>query len=37
MDNQAFETKRYFIVNQLPIKWNLMPEFFSLLGRAKIR
>jgi hypothetical protein len=34
---QPLENKRPFIVNDLPIKWNLMPEFFPLLGRSKVR
>jgi len=34
---QPLENKRTFMVNDLPIKWNLMPEFFPLLGRAKVR
>jgi hypothetical protein len=34
---QPIENKWPFIVNDLPIKWNLMPEFFPLLGRAKVR
>ena len=35
--SQLFENKRNFMLNKLPIKWNLMPEFFHLLGRAKVR
>jgi hypothetical protein len=34
---QAIEIKWTFMVKELPIKWNLMPEFFHLLGRAQIR
>jgi len=34
---QPLENKVTFIVKELPIKWNLMPEFFHLLGRAKVR
>jgi len=34
---QPLENEATFMVKELPIKWNLMPEFFPLLGRAKIR
>jgi hypothetical protein len=34
---QLLENERTFMVKDLPIKWNLMPEFFPLLGRAKVR
>jgi hypothetical protein len=34
---QAIEKTQNYIVNKLPIKLNLMPDFFSLLGRGKIR
>jgi len=34
---QAIEEEETFMVKDLPIKWNLMPEFFHLLGRAKVR
>jgi hypothetical protein len=34
---QLLEKELTFIVKDLPIKWNLMPEFFPLLGRAKVR
>jgi hypothetical protein len=34
---QALEIKWTFMVKDLPIKWNLMLEFFHLLGRAKVR
>jgi len=33
---QLLENEVIFIVKELPIKWNLMPEFFHLLGRAKV-
>ena len=35
--SQLFENEMIFMVKELPIKWNLMPEFFPLLGRAKVR
>ena len=31
------ENEVIFMVKELSIKWNLMPEFFHLLGRAKVR
>jgi hypothetical protein len=34
---QDIENNEYFIVKKLAIKLNLMPEFLSLLGRAKVR
>jgi len=34
---QPLEIEVIFMVKELPIKWNLMPEFFHLLGRAKVR
>jgi hypothetical protein len=34
---QLLENERTFMVKDLPIKWNLMPEFFPLLGRSKVR
>jgi hypothetical protein len=34
---QPLEKEKTFMVKDLPIKWNLMPEFFPLLGRAKVR
>jgi hypothetical protein len=34
---QAIEYHRCFMLNKLAIKLNLMPDFFHLLGRAKIR
>ena len=34
---KALKTIETFILNKLPIKLNLMPEFFHLLGRAKVR
>jgi len=34
---QHLEIEWTFMVKELPIKWNLMPEFFHLLGRAKVR
>jgi len=34
---QPPENEVIFMVKDLPIKWNLMPEFFHLLGRAKVR
>ena len=34
---QPFENEKIFMVKKMAIKWNLMPEFFHLLGRAKVR
>ena len=34
---QPIENEVIFIVKELAIKCNLMPEFFPLLGRAKVR
>jgi len=34
---QPIENAVILMVKELPIKWNLMPEFFHLLGRAKVR
>ena len=34
---QPLENEVIFMVKDLPIKWNLMPELFHLLGRAKVR
>ena len=34
---QPLENEVIFMVKELLIKWNLMPEFFHLLGRAKVR
>jgi hypothetical protein len=35
--SQAIEKEQTFMVKGLLIKWNLMAEFFPLLGRAKVR
>jgi len=34
---QSLENEVIFMVKELTIKWNLMQEFFHLLGRAKVR
>jgi hypothetical protein len=34
---KSIENAVFFMLNNLAIKLNLMPEFLSLLGRAKIR
>ena len=33
--SQLIENAQTFMVKNLPIKWNLMPEFSPLLGRLK--
>jgi hypothetical protein len=34
---QVIENEMFSLVNKLAIKLNLMPEFFHLLGRGKVR
>jgi hypothetical protein len=34
---QAIENQVFSLVNKLVIKLDLMPEFFHLLGRGKVR
>jgi hypothetical protein len=34
---KGIENAVFFMLNNFAIKLNLMPEFLSLLGRAKIR
>jgi hypothetical protein len=34
---QVIENQMFSLVNKLPIKLNLMPDFFHLLGRGKVR
>jgi hypothetical protein len=34
---KGIENAVFFMLNTLAIKLNLMPEFFHLLGRAKVR